>query len=117
MLLRTPPPKRQRSETRAPESPPAAGSGRRLVIYEDPPSAAPSQPSESEHLLCTYQCRQMVCNTQICSVRSISQSSTLNCQINLFFLFLVYTSSDFQLEGTMYVPVCVCICVSSVCIE
>lgn len=61
MILRTPPPKRQRSEARAPESPSMAGSDLPLVIYEDPPSAVPqAHPSSDEHLLCTYQCRQMV---------------------------------------------------------
>lgn len=63
MILRTPPPKRQRSEPIVHESPSAvAASDGRLVIYEDmpvaPPSESPHQPSE--HLLCTYQCRQMV---------------------------------------------------------
>ncbi|KAE8007886.1 hypothetical protein FH972_004445 [Carpinus fangiana] len=82
MLLRTPPPKRQRSETRAPESPPAAGSGRRLVIYEDPPSAAPSQPSESEHLLCTYQCRQMV-KSDFFEALSSAEKQAVDCQSRL----------------------------------
>ncbi|XP_041010924.1 mitotic spindle checkpoint protein MAD1 isoform X2 [Juglans microcarpa x Juglans regia] len=61
MILRTPPPKKQRSETRDPGSLLAAASDLPLVIYEDPPSAAPPpQSSSGEHLLCTYQCRQMV---------------------------------------------------------
>ncbi|KAG7976849.1 hypothetical protein I3843_05G001500 [Carya illinoinensis] len=61
MILRTPPPKKQRSETRDPGSLLVASSDLPLVIYEDPPSAAPPpQPSSGEHLLCTYQCRQMV---------------------------------------------------------
>ncbi|KMT07895.1 hypothetical protein BVRB_6g145910 [Beta vulgaris subsp. vulgaris] len=52
MMLRTPPPKKPR-----PDSP------GRLVIYEDPPSSSSlpqSSPHPSDHLLCTYQCRQMV---------------------------------------------------------
>ncbi|XP_075649818.1 uncharacterized protein LOC142620248 isoform X7 [Castanea sativa] len=64
MIVRTPPPKRPRSETMPPESPSAAGSDRRMVIYEDSPLAAPlhesPQQQHSDHLLCTYQCRQMV---------------------------------------------------------
>lgn len=59
MILRTPPPKKQKSDVRATESPPA-----QLVIYEDPPSAAvvphESTHEHSEQMLCTYQCRQMV---------------------------------------------------------
>ncbi|KAG5024114.1 hypothetical protein JHK82_020006 [Glycine max] len=45
MIVRTPPP---------PKRPRADGDGQ-LVIYEDPPESSPS-----EHMLCTYQCRQMV---------------------------------------------------------
>ncbi|CAN1147386.1 Mitotic spindle checkpoint protein MAD1 [Linum perenne] len=64
MMLRTPPPKRSRSIDAAPiiETPPTAGSDRRqLVVYEDPPSDNPDLPHQhSEHMLCTYQCRQMV---------------------------------------------------------
>ncbi|KAI4296145.1 hypothetical protein L6164_036127 [Bauhinia variegata] len=61
MILRTPPPsKRPRADSRPPESPQAAAEGQ-LVIYEDPPLPESSQePSASEHMLCTYQCRQMV---------------------------------------------------------
>lgn len=57
MILRTPPPKKPRTETKAVEESSPVGSDRQLVIYEDPP-AVHDQPSE--HLLCTYQCRQMV---------------------------------------------------------
>lgn len=60
MILRTPPPKRPRGDSRPPESPPVAEDGQ-LVIYEDPPVPESSlEPSVSEHMLCTYQCRQMV---------------------------------------------------------
>uniref|UniRef100_A0A7N2R8W5 Uncharacterized protein n=1 Tax=Quercus lobata TaxID=97700 RepID=A0A7N2R8W5_QUELO len=62
MILRTPPSKRPRSETMPLESPSAAGSDRRMVIY-DSPLAAPLHESphqHSDHLLCTYQCCQMV---------------------------------------------------------
>ncbi|KAJ1400411.1 Spindle assembly checkpoint component Mad1 [Sesbania bispinosa] len=55
MILRTPPPpKRPRAD---------ADADRQLVIYEDPPVPVPESsqdPSVSEHMLCTYQCRQMV---------------------------------------------------------
>lgn len=58
MILRTPPLKKQRADSRPPESP-GGGSDRRIVIYEDPlPESSHDHPSE--HMLCTYQCRQMV---------------------------------------------------------
>ncbi|CAI0378432.1 unnamed protein product [Linum tenue] len=70
MMLRTPVPKRARPIEPAPiiESPPTGSDHhRQLAIYEDPPSADPArrEPSheplqQSEHMLCTYQCRQMV---------------------------------------------------------
>lgn len=64
MILRTPPPKRPRDAAGEPiiECPPTAGgSDRRLVIYEDPsPAGQDSSHQPSDHLLCTYQCRQMV---------------------------------------------------------
>ncbi|PPR97804.1 hypothetical protein GOBAR_AA22862 [Gossypium barbadense] len=63
MILRTPPPKKQRAEPILHESPsPQVASEGRLVIYEDNPLAAPPPESPhqpSDHLLCTYQCRQM----------------------------------------------------------
>lgn len=59
MILRTPPPpKRPRGDGDGN----ADGDGdanRQLVIYEDPPESS-EEPSASEHMLCTYQCRQMV---------------------------------------------------------
>ncbi|XWS11565.1 hypothetical protein CRYUN_Cryun37aG0008900 [Craigia yunnanensis] len=63
MILRTPPPKKQRAEPIVYGSPSAvAASEGRLIIYEGtpvaPPPESPHQPSD--HLLCTYQCRQMV---------------------------------------------------------
>ncbi|XP_027915680.1 mitotic spindle checkpoint protein MAD1 isoform X5 [Vigna unguiculata] len=55
MILRTPPPsKRPRGGGDADGD----GNGQ-LVIYEDPPESS-QEPSASEHMLCTYQCRQMV---------------------------------------------------------
>lgn len=64
MILRTPPPKRPRDAAGEPiiECPPTAGgSDRRLIIYEDPsPAGRESSHQPSDHLLCTYQCRQMV---------------------------------------------------------
>ncbi|KDP42511.1 hypothetical protein JCGZ_00308 [Jatropha curcas] len=64
MILRTPPPKRPRDDGKAIESSPV-GSDRRLVIYEDPPVVVQQpesshEPQPSDHMLCTYQCRQMV---------------------------------------------------------
>lgn len=58
MILRTPPPKKRRADSKLPEDDSPAG---RLVIYEDPtPSLPETSPHPSDHLLCTYQCRQMV---------------------------------------------------------
>ncbi|KAL2939454.1 Mitotic spindle checkpoint protein MAD1 [Bienertia sinuspersici] len=60
MILRTPPPRKRRAESRPPEDDSPSG---RLVIYEDPPSSSSlpqSSPIPSDHMLCTYQCRQMV---------------------------------------------------------
>ncbi|KAA8545413.1 hypothetical protein F0562_020197 [Nyssa sinensis] len=56
MILRTPPPRKRRADSGAPESP---NSDRRLVIYEDP-TMPESSHDHSEQMLCTYQCRQMV---------------------------------------------------------
>ncbi|CAN8253559.1 unnamed protein product [Cochlearia groenlandica] len=65
MILRTPPPKKPRTD--AGDSPAhggASGSDNHLIIYEDSPlPAAPLQTSldhSSDQYLCTYQCRQMV---------------------------------------------------------
>ncbi|KAK8493116.1 hypothetical protein V6N13_104898 [Hibiscus sabdariffa] len=64
MILRTPPPKKQRSEPMHHESPsPLVAAEGPLIIYEDSPLVAPPPESShqpSDHLLCTYQCRQMV---------------------------------------------------------
>ncbi|CAL1353777.1 unnamed protein product [Linum trigynum] len=70
MMIRTPVPKRARPIEPAPiiESPPTGSDHhRQLAIYEDPPSADPARREpyheplqQSEHMLCTYQCRQMV---------------------------------------------------------
>lgn len=68
MILRTPPPsKRPRGGGDADGD----GNGQ-LVIYEDPPESS-QEPSASEHMLCTYQCRQMVC-----LIFSLSRQSTLS---------------------------------------
>ncbi|XP_074330470.1 mitotic spindle checkpoint protein MAD1 [Apium graveolens] len=57
MIVRTPPRKRKADST-APESP---NSDHRLIIFEDLPVPEPSHhQSPSQHMLCTYQCRQMV---------------------------------------------------------
>ncbi|KAK7348490.1 hypothetical protein VNO80_23048 [Phaseolus coccineus] len=54
MILRTPPPPKR------PRGGDVDGDGNgQLVIYEDPPESS-QEPSASEHMLCTYQCRQMV---------------------------------------------------------
>ncbi|KAI4342227.1 hypothetical protein MLD38_026875 [Melastoma candidum] len=66
MIVRTPPPKRHRPETLASlagggggDDASPAGSDRRLVLVEEPPPSV-DRPSSSDHMLCTYQCRQMV---------------------------------------------------------
>ncbi|WCJ18702.1 mitotic checkpoint family protein [Euphorbia peplus] len=69
MIVRTPPPKRPRTDGKSSTVSPPAGSDHHhnhLVIYHDspplvllPPDDQPHNPS-SDHLLCTYQCRQMV---------------------------------------------------------
>ncbi|EOA12975.1 hypothetical protein CARUB_v10025964mg [Capsella rubella] len=65
MILRTPPPKRLKSDAGgSPISANASGSGNQLVIYEDSPLPAPvplqTSDDHSDQHLCTYQCRQMV---------------------------------------------------------
>ncbi|CAJ1940453.1 unnamed protein product [Sphenostylis stenocarpa] len=55
MILRTPPPPKR---PRGGGDVDGDGNGQ-LVIYEDPPESS-QEPSASEHMLCTYQCRQMV---------------------------------------------------------
>ncbi|KAJ0236930.1 Mitotic spindle checkpoint protein MAD1 [Hirschfeldia incana] len=59
MILRTPPPKKPRSDAGGSSTP----TGNQLVIFEDSPLPAPLQTTSHEHSdqhLCTYQCRQMV---------------------------------------------------------
>ncbi|CAK9168438.1 unnamed protein product [Ilex paraguariensis] len=59
MMLRTPPPRKRRADSRPPEDSP--NSDRRLVIYEDPTAPESSHDHiTSDQMLCTYQCRQMV---------------------------------------------------------
>ncbi|ESQ43676.1 hypothetical protein EUTSA_v10012797mg [Eutrema salsugineum] len=64
MILRTPPPKKLRSDAGGSQTPTgAASSGNQLIIYEDSPLPAPIQTASHDHsdqYLCTYQCRQMV---------------------------------------------------------
>ena len=66
MIPRSPPQKRCRTEPISQDSPilgGGSGSNRQLVIYEDvSPTVKPLNSSHepSDHLLCTYQCRQMV---------------------------------------------------------
>lgn len=56
MMLRTPPPRKRRADSRPPESP---TSDHQLVIFEDLPVPESSH-HHSDQMLCTYQCRQMV---------------------------------------------------------
>ncbi|KAK6915841.1 Spindle assembly checkpoint component Mad1 [Dillenia turbinata] len=63
MILRTPPPsKKRRAEPEVGETP-KSDHGHQLVIYEDPPRPLPETSHQpSDHMLCTYQCRQMELN-------------------------------------------------------
>lgn len=89
MIVRTPPPsKKQRLESRAADGSPPVGSDRQLVVYEDPPDRDPDLPSSSsDHLLCTYQCRQMVPPSLSPSLLSSSLTALLDSWLSLFFLF------------------------------
>ncbi|XP_019092109.1 PREDICTED: mitotic spindle checkpoint protein MAD1-like [Camelina sativa] len=62
VVLRTPPPKRLKSDAGgSPISANASGSGKQIVIYEDSPLPAPALlqtlSDHSDQHLCTYQCR------------------------------------------------------------
>ncbi|KAF8016110.1 hypothetical protein BT93_H1596 [Corymbia citriodora subsp. variegata] len=86
MILRTPPPsKKQRLESRAADASPPVGSDRQLVIYEDLPDGDPhpDQPSSSsDHLLCTYQCRQMV-KSEFFEALSSAEKQARDCHSQL----------------------------------
>ncbi|XP_047341819.1 mitotic spindle checkpoint protein MAD1 [Impatiens glandulifera] len=61
MILRTPPPKKRRADDSMPSGSPNSDQG--LVIFEDLPLPEPSHDHDhgnSDQMLCTYQCRQMV---------------------------------------------------------
>ncbi|KAL5728329.1 hypothetical protein ACHQM5_001427 [Ranunculus cassubicifolius] len=75
MILRTPPARKRRASnsdsspfaaaTEAAQAGLIPSSNNNLVIYEDPDTPLPHEstshnPSTSDQLLCTYQCRQMV---------------------------------------------------------
>ncbi|KAF2320295.1 hypothetical protein GH714_026886 [Hevea brasiliensis] len=101
MIFRTPPPKRPRDDAKAIESSPV-GSDRRLVIYEDPVVQLPEsshEPQPSDHMLCTYQCRQMVAGDALgCSLNSGSDGLL---RVRSYFLEL----SENQFEPSTQVPI------------
>ncbi|KAL9229341.1 hypothetical protein vseg_004818 [Gypsophila vaccaria] len=77
MILRTPPPRKRPAPPESPPHPPSGCGG--LVIYEDPsPSTAPasSHQQPSDHMLCTYQCRQMVKAEVLDNYASMEKSVT-----------------------------------------
>ena len=61
MILRTPPLRKRKTDSAETGFSPAnLIPDRALVIYEDPLPESSHDPSSSEQMLCTYQCRQMV---------------------------------------------------------
>jgi mitotic spindle assembly checkpoint protein MAD1 len=80
MILRTPPPpKRSRADA---DEDADVEVNRQLVIYEDPPESS-EDPPVSEHMLCTYQCRQMVSF-------SLSHSNVMLCVRYTYFSFFAF---------------------------
>lgn len=101
MILRTPAPRKRRAESALPEednqflnsrSPNnikynVSNSNKQLVIYEDSPSAAVpdsshDHPITSDHMLCTYQCRQMV-KAEFFDALSSAEKQAHECQSKL----------------------------------
>lgn len=74
MIVRTPPPKRHRVENLAGGDASPAGSDRQLVTCEEPSDDRPS-----DHMLCTYQCRQMVMASVVCNSEQKSLIREDNC--------------------------------------
>lgn len=78
MILRTPPPRKRRAESQLQEdnnnnTTQSPSSNQQLLVYEDLPAPEYSHdhaiPITSDQMLCTYQCRQMVCYLLPFSVR------------------------------------------------
>jgi mitotic spindle assembly checkpoint protein MAD1 len=94
MILRTPPPpKRPRADADAGAD---VEVNRQLIIYEDPPESS-EDPPVSEHMLCTYQCRQMV---SFSLSRSKFQCYALRALYLLFFaFFFVATRTHAQVKS------------------
>ncbi|KAL5555051.1 hypothetical protein UlMin_037287 [Ulmus minor] len=98
MIVRTPPPKRQRPSA-AEENPLQAISGSPLVIYEDPPSAPRQDSSSSDQMLCTYQCRQMVKSDFLDALSSAEKEA---CDYKSRFEALNETLSKVEAERKKY---------------
>lgn len=101
MILRTPAPRKRRAESalleednqflnsRSPNNTKnnVSNSNKQLVIYEDSPSApVPESPHDhpitSDHMLCTYQCRQMV-KAEFFDALSSAEKQARECQSKL----------------------------------
>ncbi|KAG7533624.1 Spindle assembly checkpoint component Mad1 [Arabidopsis thaliana x Arabidopsis arenosa] len=99
MILRTPPPKRLRSDAGdSPVPTGATGSGNQLIIYEDSPllASAPLQTSHdhsADQHLCTYQCRQMV-KADVLDALSTAEKQVKEYQTKLQTLNANFTEAD-----------------------
>ncbi|XP_027113308.2 mitotic spindle checkpoint protein MAD1 [Coffea arabica] len=101
MILRTPAPRKRRAESalleednqflnsRSPNNTKnnVSNSNKQLVIYEDSPSApvpesSHDHPITSDHMLCTYQCRQMV-KAEFFDALSNAEKQARGCQSKL----------------------------------
>nr|XP_027113308.1 mitotic spindle checkpoint protein MAD1 [Coffea arabica] len=101
MILRTPAPRKRRAESalleednqflnsRSPNNTKnnVSNSNKQLVIYEDSPSApvpesSHDHPITSDHMLCTYQCRQMV-KAEFFDALSNAEKQARECQSKL----------------------------------
>ncbi|KAF8095635.1 hypothetical protein N665_0328s0014 [Sinapis alba] len=92
MILRTPPPKKPRSDAGGSSTP----TGNQLVIYEDSPLPAPLQTASDDHSdqhLCTYQCRQMV-KSDVLDALSKAEKQAQEYQTMLQTLNQNYTQAD-----------------------
>ncbi|CAH8355932.1 unnamed protein product [Eruca vesicaria subsp. sativa] len=97
MILRTPPPKKPRSDAGGSSTPTGvATTGSQLVIFEDSPLPAPLQTTSHDHsdqYLCTYQCRQMV-KAEVLDALSKAEKQTQEYQTMLQTLNQNFTAAD-----------------------
>ncbi|XP_052193632.1 mitotic spindle checkpoint protein MAD1 isoform X2 [Diospyros lotus] len=95
MILRTPPARKRKADSRPMESP---NSERQLVIYEDPPAPESTHELPSEHMLCTYQCRQMV-KSEFFDALSSAEKQAHDCQSKLEVLNDDYCKAEQELAA------------------